>query len=140
MDNQRPLPLINGDTKTFWDGCRDHLLKFQKCRECGHVRWPPSIICPKCHAQGSEWILSSGRGKIHSYVVYHQAFHPAFKEKLPYVVAIVELAEGPRILSNIVGSPHDQLRCDLAVSVTWEDVTEEVSLPLFRRSHGGDGG
>ena len=131
MNDERPLPKPNGDTKPFWDGCRQHQLKFQKCSECGQVRWPPSIICPNCHSQDATWILSSGRGKIYSYVIYHQAPHPAFKDKLPYVVAIVELEEGPHLLTNIIGSPHDHLRCDLPVVVTWEDVTKEISLPKF---------
>ena len=132
MESERPLPVPNADTKPFWDGCRQHQLRFQKCGECGHVRWPPSIICPKCHSQNTEWILSSGRGKIYSYAVHHQAYHPAFRDKLPYVVAIVELDEGPHLLTNIIGSPHDQLECDLAVTVTWEDVTGEISLPEFK--------
>jgi uncharacterized OB-fold protein len=70
--------------------------------------------------------------------VYHQAYHPAFKDRLPYVVAIVELDEGPRLLSNIIGSPQDQLGCDLPVIVTWEDVTEEISLPQFKLLDRGD--
>jgi uncharacterized OB-fold protein len=131
MNDERPLPKPNADTKPFWDGCCQHQLRFQKCRECGHVRWPPSIICPNCHSQNAIWILSSGRGKIYSYVVHHQAYHPAFRDKLPYVVAIVELEEGPHLLTNIIGSAHDHLRCDLPVVVNWEDVTQEISLPKF---------
>ncbi len=132
MDYKQPLPVPDADTKPFWDGCREHRLTFQKCGECGHVRWPPSIICPRCHSQNMLWISSSGRGTIYSYVVYHQTYHPAFKDKLPYVVAIVEMEEGPHLLSNITGSNHDELKCDLPVVVHWEDVTEEISLPKFK--------
>lgn len=129
---EKLLPKPNEDTKPFWNGCREHQLKFQKCKDCGEVRWPPSILCPKCYSQDAEWTAASGRGKVFSYAVYHRPFHPAFKERLPYVVAIVALEEGPHILSNIVDCSHDRLRCDMDVCVTWKDVSEETSLPLFR--------
>ena len=96
------------------------------------MRWPPSILCPNCHSQQTQWIVASGQGTIHTYVVYHQAFHPSFKDKLPYVVAVVRLAEGPMLMSNIVGCPPEAVACDLPVTVTWDDVSEEVSLPKFR--------
>jgi uncharacterized OB-fold protein len=96
------------------------------------VRWPPSFLCPKCHAKEAEWILSSGRGKIFSYVVYWDTYHPAFKADVPYIVALIDLEEGPRFLSNIVECHHEEIRCDMPVMLIWEDVTEEVSLPKFR--------
>ena len=83
--------------------------------------------------------MAGGRGKIFSYVVYHQPFHPAFKDELPYVVAVIALEEGPHILSNIVDCSHDVLRCGMEVCITWEDVSKEISLPKFRpldSSHG----
>jgi len=129
---KKPLPVPDADSKPFWEGCRKHELVFQKCAECGQVRWPPSIICPECLSQNTEWIDSGGRGKVYTYVVYHQAFHPAFEDELPYVVAVVELEEGPLLLSNIVGCPHDFVKCEMPVEVTWEDITEEFSLPKFR--------
>jgi uncharacterized OB-fold protein len=132
MHSERPLPKPNADTIPFWDGCRNHELKFQKCKDCGHVRWPPSIFCPKCYSQDGEWTVASGMGKIFSYAVYHQAFHPAFKQQLPYVVAVVVLEEGPHILSNIIDCSHDRLRCDMEGCLAWEDVSEEMSLPKFR--------
>ncbi len=77
-------------------------------------------------------MVASGKGKIYSYVVYHVAFHPAFKGDLPYVTAVIELAEGPRMLSNVVGSDPRELRCDMPVEVVWDDVTDEFSLPKFK--------
>ena len=132
MAYEKPLPKPDVDRKPFWDGCKEHKLSFQKCKECDHVRWPPAIICPKCYSQQTEWIQAAGNGKVYSYVVYHQAFHPAFKDDLPYVVAVVELEEGPHILANIVGCSHDKVKCDMPVEVTWEDITEEYSLPTFQ--------
>jgi len=133
---KKPLPVPDADSQPFWEGCRKHRLRIQKCAECGQVRWPPSIVCPECLSQNTDWIVSGGRGKVYTYVVYHQAFHPAFEEELPYVVAVVELEEGPLILSNIVGCPHDFVKCEMPVEVTWEDITEEFSLPKFQPIQG----
>lgn len=132
MTHQKPLPQTNADTKPFWDGCKEHQLRFQKCRNCGHVRWPPSIICPMCYSPETGWMVASGKGKTYTFVVYHHAFHKAFENDLPYIVAIVELEEGPHILTNIVGCSLEEVRCDMPVEVTWEDITEEFSLPKFK--------
>ena len=129
---EKLLPKYDADSKPFWEGCREHRLMFQKCGACGEVRWPPSLICPHCHARETRWIESAGRGAIHTFAVYHQAFHPAFKEALPYVVAVVRLEEGPMILTNIIGSPPESLECEMPVQVVWEDVSEEFSLPKFK--------
>ena len=134
MEYQKPLPKVNADTKPFWDACRNHELRFQKCTECGHVRWPPSILCPLCYSSKTEWIRASGKGTVFSFVVYHKAFHPAFEADLPYVVAIVELREGPHFLTNIVGCDPSEISCEMPVDVVWEDITEEFSLPKFRPS------
>ena len=134
MEYTKPLPKVNADTKPFWDGCRNHELRFQKCTECGHVRWPPSIICPLCYSNKTEWIRASGKGEIFSFVVYHKAFHPAFEADLPYVVAIVELEEGLHFLTNIVGCDPGAMSCEMTVEVSWEDITEEFSLPKFKPS------
>jgi uncharacterized protein len=131
-DYQKPLPEINGDNTEFWSGCRAHELRFQKCRDCGHVRWPPSILCPACHSRETEWIVSSGRGTVYSFVIYHVAFHEGFRDDVPYVVADVELEEGPRLLTNIVECPHERIACGMPVQVVWDDVTEDFSLPKFR--------
>ena len=134
MEYLKPLPKINADTKPFWDACRNHELRFQKCTECGHVRWPPSILCPLCYSNKTEWIRASGKGTVFSFVVYHKAFHPGFEADLPYVVAIVELQEGPQFLTNIVGCDPGEMSCEMPVDVVWEDITEEFSLPKFRPS------
>ena len=132
MTTDKPLPQTNSDTQPFWEGCRAHELRFQKCMECGHVRWPPSMICPECHADRMEWITSGGKGGVYTYAVYHRAFHPAFKDDLPYVSAIVELAEGPHLLTNIIGCEPEEVRCDMPVKVVWEDATDVFSLPKFK--------
>ena len=132
MTNSKPLPVPNSDSKPFWDACARHELRFQKCAACSLVRWPPSFICPQCHSFEAEWTRSQGKGKVISYVVYHREFHPAFKAELPYVTAIVELDEGARMLTNIIGCPSTDVRCDMPVELVWEDISEEFSLPKFR--------
>jgi uncharacterized OB-fold protein len=126
------LPIADDDTRHFWEGCREHKLLFQKCLECSFVRWPPAIACPSCHGSDAEWITASGKGRIYSFAVYHKAFDPAFRDQTPYVVAIVELIEGPRMLSNIVGCLPSDVACDMPVEVMWTDVRDTVSLPKFR--------
>jgi len=134
---EKPLPRINDDNREFWAGCKKHELRFQKCRPCGHVRWPPSIICPRCHSRDTEWIVAGGKGRIYTFVVYHVAYHPAFEPDLPYVVATVALEEGPHLLTNIVGCAPAEISCDMPVEVCWEDVTPEFCLPKFRPALGG---
>lgn len=128
---EKPNPVLGPDNSFFWEGCRRHELTFQRCVRCGHVRWPPSIVCPQCHSFEGEVIVSSGKGKIYSYVVYHFPYHPAFQNELPYVVALVELEEGPRILSNIVDSNPSDLACELPVELIWDE-EHEIPLPKFR--------
>jgi hypothetical protein len=126
------LPKINADTAAFWEGCREHELRIQKCGECGHLRWPPAFLCPRCLSGKTELVRASGRGTVYSYTVYRVAFDPAFRGDLPYVVALVALEEGPHLVTNIVGCDPSAVSCDMPVEVVWDDVTETVSLPKFR--------
>jgi len=131
MMYNKPLPLVNADTMVFWEGCRKHEFRIQRCDDFGHLRWPPSFLCPRCLSKETQWITASGRGVVYSYVIYDAADDPAFRDSLPYVVALVALEEGPHFLTNIVGcAPHDVF-CGMAVATSWDDVTETVSLPKF---------
>ena len=132
MAYNKPFPQPNPDTQPFWDACRQHELRFQKCLGCSHVRWPASIICPSCYSKETEWIKASGKGTVYTYTVYHQAFHPAFKDDIPYVTAVIELEEGLHFLSNVVGCDPKAVYCDMPVEVVWEDIDESFSLPKFK--------
>ena len=132
MSYNKPLPQVNADNRPFWEACREHRLKIQQCESCGHLRWPPAFLCPRCHSQQTKWAAVSGKGSIYTYAVYHQAFQPGFEEEVPYVVAIIELAEGPRMMTNIIDCDPEALCCGLPVEVKWEDATEEWSIPRFR--------
>lgn len=131
MAYEKPLPKINADNRTFWEECRNHVLKVQKCLDCGKLRWPPAFVCPHCLEQKSQWVKMSGKGKIFTFAVYHTAFHPGFKKEVPYVVAVVELAEGPRMMSNIIGCDPDEIFCGMPVKITWTDADKQFSIPLF---------
>jgi uncharacterized OB-fold protein len=128
----KPLPLLNEETRPYWDYCRKHELRMQKCSQCGYIRFPISVICPKCHSMEAEWTKLSGKGKIYSFTIYRVPYHPAFKDDIPYVLAIIQLDEGPRMESNIIGCKVEQVRMEMPVVVAFDDVTPEVSLPKFR--------
>jgi uncharacterized OB-fold protein len=132
MTYEKPLPHPNADDRIFWEGCKEHQLRFQKCQECGLVRWPPSNLCPYCYSHDTNWITAVGKGKVYTFAIFHRAYHPGFASELPYVTAVVELEEGPHFLTNIVGCRPDEVRCEMAVEVMWEDITEEFSLPKFK--------
>jgi hypothetical protein len=92
-------------------------------------------MCPSCGAADHEWVEVSGRGTVFSFVVMHRVYHPAFAGKVPYVVAVIELEEGPRLLSNVVGiSPHE-VRCDMPVRVTFEERRGDKTIPQFVPAH-----
>jgi uncharacterized OB-fold protein len=137
MSYEKPLPIINEDNAPYWEYAREHQLRMQKCVNCGHIRFPVSIVCPRCHSLEMEWTRLSGKGKVYSYIIYHQAYHPAYKDDIPYVVAIIQLDEGPRMESNITDCRLEDLRVGMPVELYFDDVTEDVSLPKFRPAEGG---
>ncbi len=131
-DYLKPIPVPSEDSKPHWEGAKRHELCLQRCQECGAFRLPPAPLCPECTAMGGEWTKVSGRGKVYSFVIFHRAYHKAFEKDLPYAVAVIELEDGPRLVSNIVGIAPDRIRCDMPVEVTFEDITSDATLPKFR--------
>ena len=127
----KPLPEVTQDEKPFWDACKRHVLSLQKCQDCGSLRLP-SLICWNCLSMDSEWVTMSGRGRVYTWTLIYQRYHPGFVEEIPYNVAIVELEEGPRLVTNIVRCSNEDLRIGMEVEVVFEDVTEEITLPKFR--------
>jgi uncharacterized OB-fold protein len=128
----KPLPRITDDNRQYWEYCKNHELRMQKCFQCAYIRFPCSILCPKCHSMEAQWVKLSGKGVIYSYVIYRRAYHPAYQNDIPYVVAIIQLIEGPRMESNIIDCKMERLKIDLPVEVIFEDVTEKVALPKFK--------
>src|SRR6266403_1333125 len=135
MEIDRPLPNpMTPEAKPYWDGLREQKLMLPKCGACAHVFWYPRVACPRCHTRNIGWIQSKGRGTLHAFEIGYQSFNKAFKVPPPYVLAMVELAEGPRMLSNLINVEADPktLRCDMPVEVVFTKLTDEVTLPLFQ--------
>jgi uncharacterized OB-fold protein len=128
----KPLPRPNRLSQPYWDGAKQHELRVLSCTACQHKFLPAADRCPRCLSKDLEWVAASGRGKVWSWVVFHQRYFPAFEADLPYNVAYVELEEGPRIMTNLVDCAPDDLRCDMLVEAVFDDVTPEISLPKFR--------
>lgn len=124
-------PRINADTAFFWEGCHAHELRFQRCRNCGHVRWPAAYVCPECLSSDSEITVLPKEGVLYSYVVMHKPFHPSVADKVPYVVATVDLQDGVRILTNLEGCDIQTLHCGDKVCIDFVD-SETYSRPVAR--------
>jgi uncharacterized OB-fold protein len=127
----RPLPVLDDDSRPFWAAVRDRSLRVQRCLECRRYVFYPRALCPHCHADRLEWAECSGRGTIYSYTVARRPAGPAFAADVPYVVVLVDLDEGVRLLSNLVTADVESVRIGARVVVRFEDVTDEVTLPLF---------
>ena len=128
----KPLPGIDEETKPFWDYCKQHELRMQKCLKCGHIRYPVGPICTNCHHMESEWVKLSGKGTVFSFIIVHRPYHPGFADEIPYTVAIIETEEGPRLVSNIIGCKPEEVQIGMAVEVSFEDISEEFALPKFK--------
>lgn len=126
----RPLPEIDADSRPFWDGASRSELLYQRCKDCRKAVFYPRNICPHCQSPRLAWERSSGRGVVHSYTVARKPAGPAFAGLVPLVVALVDLEEGFRMMSNVVGDP-DRVRIGAAVTVTFEPIGEGIALPVF---------
>ncbi len=120
-------------SKPFWDGCRDRRLMMQKCDDCGNLAYYPVYMCPACTSGKLTWTELSGRGRVHSVTIVHRPAAPVFASATPYVVALIEVDEGPILMSNIVGPDALETGIDDRVEVVFEDV-DGVTLPRFRRT------
>ena len=130
-EGTRPLPVPTPETKRFWEGTKAGELRLQRCDACRHTYFPPRPFCPKCASRKVSVVKSSGKAKLFSYVIHHR---PAPGFTPPYAIAVVELAEGPRMMTNIVGCPQtpDALLLDMPLEVTFEKQTDQITLPFFR--------
>ena len=105
-----------------------------QCRDCGKAFFYPRIACPHCHSRDVGWMQASGKGKLYSFQIAYRALNPAFKIAPPYILAMVELEEGPRLMSNLINIEADPegIKCDMEVEVVFEKQTDEVTIPLFQ--------
>ncbi|MGW6569939.1 bifunctional MaoC family dehydratase N-terminal/OB-fold nucleic acid binding domain-containing protein [Streptomyces sp. NPDC054975] len=134
---RRPRPVINRDNAGFWEGVAAHRLLVQRCTGCATLRFPWLPGCNGCGSQEWDTVEASGAGTVFSYVVMHHPSFPAFDP--PYAVGLIELAEGVRMISNVVGVPYDKVRIGMPVRLEFLRVDEELELPVFRAQDGGEG-
>ncbi len=128
----RPLPSGKGDSARYWAALRAGRIELPRCQACESLVFYPRPHCPVCHGHDLEWVTLSGRGRVYTCTVVHRATHPWFMDKTPYVYALVELEEGVRLPSQIVGVPPAEVTIGLEVEAVFEKVDDEHTLLLFR--------
>lgn len=128
----RPIPPVSELTRPYWVAARSDELVVQYCDACDYRLFPPRAHCPACGSAELSWRAVSGKGMVYSYTVAHRPPHPVFAGQCPLAVAIVELEEGPRMISNIVGCDPDRIEIGMAVRVAFEAIDDsDVVLPVF---------
>ena len=133
MSAQLPASMLqqDSDSRPYWEGLAQGELRIQRCDACARAIFYPRALCPHCFSARLSWIVASGKGIIYSYTVAHQAFGP-FAAEAPFVVAIVELEEGVRMMTRIIDAPREHITIGAAVQVTFATVGEHFTLPYFR--------
>ncbi len=134
MSSARPRPdqlAVDDLDDPFWEACARHEFLVQRCGICGASFWP-ATACTTHGLAAMSWTPASGRGVVHTYTVYHQVYSQALADQVPYVVGVVKLEEGPFFHTNIVGCSPDEVRIDMPVEVTFEDLDGGGAIPLFR--------
>lgn len=127
----RPRPVIDETNARYWESARAHALELPRCTECSHMFYPPRDQCPRCLGGSIRWERVSGNATLFTWNVVHQIYYEAFRELAPYVVAVVELEEGPRLITNMLRHSSEGLHVGLNVTLDYLDVDDELTLPVF---------
>ena len=130
----KPVPVPQPESDHYWEQAAQGKLVLQRCKDCDSVQFYPRVLCVACQSRDLEWIESAGRGTLFTFSVVHQPPHPGFREDVPYIAAIVELAEGVKMPSQVIGIEPDpeQLHIGMPLEVAFEQVTDSITLPKFR--------
>ena len=132
MSARSDLPTIENDSRPFWDGVRDEgVFRLVHCRACDRVHHYPRPFCPHCWSDDVEWITASGQATLYTYSIVYMNDLPPFKDDLPYVAAVVELTEGPRVMTRLVDCSLDELMVGMPVTMTTARLTDDITIPLF---------
>jgi uncharacterized OB-fold protein len=135
MGPDRPLPHpLAPEAKPYWEGMKQSKLMLPECHDCRKTHFYPRIFCPHCHSRNLAWIEASGRGKLYAFEILYRSFNPAVKTPLPYVLAMIELEEGPRMLSNLINVKPDPnvIRCDMPVEVVFTKLNDDFTIAFFQ--------
>ena len=128
-----PKPVPSWDNYEFWAACQRHELRIQRCTDCGEYRFQPRPYCPACQSRSFEWPLISGKGTVYTYTISYPPVLPAFEAKTPFNAVVVQLDEGPFMVSNLIGWPQEaEIPIGLPVEVVFDDIDEELTIPQFR--------
>lgn len=134
--NSMPAPIVDAHTHPWWQACTEHRLTAQCCKKCHHAQLPPAPICSECQANDFELVTLNGKGTLYTYTAVHQAI--AMEQKLPFIIAIVELdvsgttcRNSVRLMTNIVDAEESELEIGKSVQVVWETMSQFVSIPRF---------
>jgi uncharacterized protein len=126
------LPRPTPESRQYWDACRNGELMLQRCDRCASYQFFPRMMCCRCNSDSVTWTRVSGRGRVRSYTVVRRPVSKAYAAETPYIVALVELEEGPTLMSNVTGCDPNAVTVGMAVEVTFEKWTDEISIPKFR--------
>jgi uncharacterized protein len=136
----KPVPVPDEESRPFFDGARRGVLLLRRCRDCGTFMSPTGGIgtplrprCTGCFSAALEWAPATGRGTLYSFALMHQVYDPAFAHEVPYNIAVVELDEGARMTTNVVGCANEELWIGMPLEVTFEHVSQDIAIPKFRR-------
>jgi hypothetical protein len=132
VSQNKPLPPVDAQSRSYWEACNQGRLVLQQCAACGHVQHYHRILCTGCGADRLTEVDASGRGSVRSFTVIRRAVSSAFDADVPYVVALVELAEGPTMMSNLVESPLERICIGAPVELTFERRSDAINIPQFR--------
>ena len=130
----KPVPVPQGESDYYWEKAKAHELWLRQCDDCGNAYFYPRDISPCCFSKNTSWIQASGKATLFTFAIVHRPPHPGFREIAPYVTAIVELEEGPKFPTNIVidDPTPENLQIDMALEVTFDDITDNIALPKFK--------
>ena len=126
------LPTADAETQPYWDAAREERLLIRRCGACGDTHFYPRRFCPSCWSDDVAWEQASGNATLYTWSVVHSNDLPPFGEKVPYVAAVVDLAEGPRMMTNVVDCDADALRIGMELTVAFDARTDDVTVPVFR--------
>ena len=126
------LPQPDLETQPFWDAAREGRLLIKRCNDCMRTHFYPRPFCPHCWSQAVEWMDASGRATLYTWSVVYRNDLPPFHERVPYVAAIVDLAEGPRMMTNVVDCEFDQLEMGMALDAVFHPTSDDVTIVQFR--------
>ena len=137
MNAPLPQPVANADSLPYWNGARDGQLLIRRCKSCGELHFMPRHVCPHCWSDNLEWVQAKRTGSVHSFTIIRRASAPEFASRVPYVVALIELDEGPRMMANVLGNDALEVAIGDRVTLTFEVRAGGAKLPQFQRAATG---